>query len=287
MTACLHVRPFLGLALLTAGGCASASPLPALPQPPVASAITTTAPGATSVAGAGDPVPTAPAAPRCGQSSDDGCVPSLTPTRRLGHYSSRDGLFGMVLDRTNGPPRARVDGHTEILELAVRRLGSESTILVSPHLDLTLDVRSDGRMTVSAEGVPADRDTWLVRDADVPPLGPAVRETPAEAAAHAAQVLQAACGAVPKVDFVPRLRADEAAGAVATTWRAVHALAGTCRDSLGQRALTKEVRRIRIGAATASTFTLGGGTLVIQGDLAGESRGPFSDEIQRFVESKL
>ena len=41
------------------------------------------------------------------------------PTMKLGHYSSRDGSVGLVLDRTGEKPKIRMDGSQDIVELFV------------------------------------------------------------------------------------------------------------------------------------------------------------------------
>jgi hypothetical protein len=47
---------------------------------------------------------------------------------RLGHYSSGDGLVGLVLDRTGASPKMRLDGGSDIVELTVRPIDGKGRL---------------------------------------------------------------------------------------------------------------------------------------------------------------
>lgn len=260
----------LALCSVASAGCARSTPATAPPE-------TSTSSPAAPVASA------APAAPP--PASTD---PKTSPKLRLGHYSSPDGTFGIVLDRLASPPRVRVDGTNDVWELALRRhAADEDLTFITPRADLTVTVSSRGSVSAYVDAPTGAREVRLVRDADAQPLAAAVTESPDAAASSASSALQVACGATIDVRFAKAPTSAEAPGAAATVWRTLRALRRVCRDQLGKSAVVGKIRHLRIGAGRESTFRLSDGTFDVNGDLEGETRGPFSDEIQHFLEGKL
>lgn len=207
-----------------------------------------------------------------------------TPRLRLGHYSSADGLFGLVLDRTPAPPRAKVDGAPEILELAVRRTGPSGATLVSARGELVLVVEGGGQVTAN---VGVRRDLRLRRDADAEPLatppvppvdGPMIKAL--EGAVHGS------CAAPIRLDL-GRPAAASNRGLVHTLQRITQALENVCRDAVGQAAVQRKLRTVRVAQASETRLSLEDGVFTVQGNLEGEALGPFADEIQSFVEHRL
>ena len=113
-----------------------------------------------------------------------GCAPSPSPaprepagqagsiapvgSLRLGHYSSRDGLVGFVLDRTGPTPKVRIDGEDRVYELEIIRSSRYHTDLVSHERHIGISVATDGPgMTFSAKG---RGEQTVVRDGDAATL---------------------------------------------------------------------------------------------------------------------
>ncbi len=261
----------LAALLLLAAGCTpaatGASPL----------AASTAAPPAVEAPHAATPAPAAP--PR---KNDDG--DPTTPKLRLGHYSSRDGSFGLVLDRTGATPRAMIDGTTEVVDFAIRRQSDVSFAMIGLDDVVVIDVSQYGRLTAFTH---TRRDIALYRDADAKPLDePKVPAVDATLFASLEKRAKTACGAT--VHF-------EASGATAKTARgyahelsrAARALERVCKDDIGKSAVTKNVRTVRVTSASENTVTFSGGTLAIAGKLEDESLGVFTDKIQSLLQKKL
>jgi len=208
-----------------------------------------------------------------------------TPRARLGHYSSSDGLFGFVLDRTPRTPRVHVDGTTNVIELGVRDHGGGVVSLESAGGDLVLAVDDAGRVTNISD---ARRDVPLRHDADAQPLPepplPAidvsfVRSLEARA--------KAKCGTVVHFEVRGMVGAAGVRSAYHTLQRCTRAVEAVCRDKAGQDAVKRKLTTVRIAQAPASRLTLDGAVLVVETDLDSPALGPFSDEVRGLLESKF
>jgi hypothetical protein len=94
---------------------------------------------------------------------------------RLGHYSSRDGLFGFVLDRTGEQPLLKIDGSEEIFALRVER-SKNAVQLIRDDGKIMFGIGAYGELSYyragSKDAVPT------IRDANAEPLKmvPATKE---------------------------------------------------------------------------------------------------------------
>lgn len=92
------------------------------------------------------------------------------PLLKLGHYSTPDGMTGLVLDRLNERPRARLDGSQDVVELfpeEVRRRGERvATLLNGPEGVHWLRLERSGQVVWLVDG-----EQPLLRDGDAQPLG--------------------------------------------------------------------------------------------------------------------
>ncbi|MBL8741171.1 MAG: hypothetical protein JNK04_08760, partial [Myxococcales bacterium] len=128
----------IALSSVLFAACATVSPTPSQPLP--SGPADASEPEPTRLAPSDRVTPPAPASARLVDTSA-----LSTPGRlRLGHYATRDGLVGLVIDRSGAVPLARVDGSRTVLELAVRRSGSVTELLsLEEEVVITIDV--DGR----------------------------------------------------------------------------------------------------------------------------------------------
>lgn len=205
-----------------------------------------------------------------------------TPKLRLGHYSSPDGLFGFVLDRTATPPRAKIDGKPAVLELAVRRDGSERVQLLSAKGELMLLVDKWGSVSMISGANPVR----LRRDADARALADVTTPETSDTLLREAEgkAKEVCGGAAIKYELEGK---PSARGTFHTVQRTLRTLESVCRDAAGKEAVKKKVQRVRIGQATATKVTLTNATLGVTGDLEGESLGPNVEDIQPVLEGKL
>ncbi|MBS2011905.1 MAG: hypothetical protein JST00_03370 [Deltaproteobacteria bacterium] len=263
-------------ALVACAGPAPTAP-PVAPSPPAAPsavAAPTQAEPPTSVA-----TPASAAVPVGGKPS---AVDKDAPKLRLGHYSSPDGLFGFVLDRTASPPRAKIDGQSTVMDLAVRRDGSERTYLLSAGGELSLVIDEWGRLSRIASGTP----TWLRRDGDAAALGEPAAPPASDAMLREAEAkAKDACGT--SIRFEVQGKAPAARGVHHTVQRTVRVLTSVCRDAPGKDAVKKKLQKVAIGHAASTKVTFASGTLTVAGPLDGEGLGPYTDEIEPELEGKL
>ena len=80
--------------------------------------------------------------------------------RRLGHYSTADGLVGFVFDRTGDTPAVKFDDGGEILTLEAKTTSQRTTFMRDDGAHL-ISVAVDGAMTLwlpRRGGVPVERD---------------------------------------------------------------------------------------------------------------------------------
>lgn len=264
------MKPFLVALLLPALAVACAAPSPPPPAAPAPVAPPSAAPPRPAV----DVPAQAP--------TTTGSDLATTPKQRLGHYSSADGLWGMVLDRTATPPLAKVDGTSALVDLAVRRGGSGVTLSDATGA-IVLSIDDWGhvvRVGVDGKAIP------LRRDADAQPLGAAQAASPIDESALRASEARAKeiCGS--KIRFELKGTASPR-GAHHTMERALRMLGNVCRDKAGKDAVSKKLTTIQVGQAPASKITFAGSTLTVLGDLEGEGLGPYPDEMAAVLEPKL
>jgi hypothetical protein len=226
------------------------------------------------------PPPSVPT-PAPSLSSIDPKAAGESPELRLGHYSTPDGLFGLVLDRTATPPRARIDGKEGVIELAIRRDG-QAVRLLSASGELLLLVDERGAVSKATP----TKTVRLVRDAGAQHLpAPPVPEDSGALLRNAEAKAKETCGGA-TIRF--ELEGSPAArGTFHTVQRTVRMLEAVCRDAAGKAAVKKKVARIRIGQSASTKVTFTDASLSIAGDLEGEALGPHIDEMQPVLEGKL
>ena len=100
-----------------------------------------------------------------GASSDATEVRTHSPVL-LGHFSSRNGMHGLVLDRTGEQPLMRVDGTNEVIVLTAEPAPRGDTWLKRPDGGNAMRIMSWGGIEYYAGG----ETHHLVRDADAAPL---------------------------------------------------------------------------------------------------------------------
>lgn len=104
-------------------------------------------------------------------------VDNKVGARRLGHYSSGDGMFGVVIDRSGDKPKIKIDGTKDVIELAVekhedrRSADADRYDLYGPDGKLWMKLGADGSVEFLRDG----RTLSLSRDADAPLLGAATQ----------------------------------------------------------------------------------------------------------------
>ncbi len=90
-------------------------------------------------------------------------------SRLLGHYSTMDGTTGFVLDRTDRPYLARLDGTEVVLRLEEQRGPRETREYTAKDPQFWVRVDADG--TVLLFDGPAQREgVEVTRDANADPL---------------------------------------------------------------------------------------------------------------------
>jgi hypothetical protein len=203
---------------------------------------------------------------------------------RLGHYSTRDGLVGFVLDRMGERPRMRLDGTTDVIELVMRRETAIGTDFAAPHVGVILRLMKNG--DVIYLGGPAD-PLDMVRDGPAAPLPappPLPPVTPRLVASLEAQLLRA-CGA--KLSFVIEGTSGRD-GAAAE--RVTDALLYTCRDEIGARAVRARIKKIVVRGVHdvgLQRVSFVGEALVVDTAVTLASGGLFTDEIVEALEGSL
>jgi hypothetical protein len=185
---------------------------------------------------------------------------SDVPKLRIGHYSSGDGLRGLVLDRTGPVPFAKVDGDEEILvlELGARfsdRRGVRWTSLKLDTERLLLDVSEYGQ--VKLYDADSTAGIALHRDADGEPLARPSQPSGKLLAARCSELTGRVAKAVGSTIVLSATAAGSEdlfafEGAVENAARALERVGDS---QLGRRALRKLAGvEIRAGEAVAVTF---------------------------------
>jgi hypothetical protein len=107
--------------------------------------------------------PTATTAAGTAKADDAG---DRTPALRLGHYSTGDGLHGLVIDRSGERPKIRIDGESAIIELTARPGDTSNT-------QKLVDPTGMARLVIDQHGgvVWLDHGKDVFRDGDAPALG--------------------------------------------------------------------------------------------------------------------
>jgi len=190
---------------------------------------------------------------------------------RLGHYSSGDGLTGLVLDRTGSPVKLRVDGRPEIFALLPSGppSGAFSTTRLENGLGRTMiEVDESGSVRYFADGqgqgVAMFRDGAAGQLPDPPPAPFAAPRTIGEWNTK----LREQCGTdiVFDVDLAGMKGDDETLrNAHWQMARVADVLTRTCRDAIGKAAVRAKLKSIRVRnvAASSARTTHEGSALVL------------------------
>lgn len=183
---------------------------------------------------------------------------SPAPTLRLGHYSSGNGLHGLVLDRTTTPVLARLDGSDEILVLTPEAAAYGDVALVRDDgvRLLRVDARGGARLALPGARDPIE----LYRDGEAAPLAPA--RCPDGGPASAAQASSQALAGL-GVEGGVRLEGPAPEDAWVLCLAIAHAQLAVGRvaaSSFGARAVRESLRSIRVrgGAFPGATVDPGG-----------------------------
>jgi hypothetical protein len=89
-------------------------------------------------------------------------------SRLIGHYSTPNGKVGFVLDRTNDPPKIRLDGDSYALVLTARQASKGWLEYVASNIWIRIDEETGRILSFSGPGM---KDaSFVVRDADAKPL---------------------------------------------------------------------------------------------------------------------
>lgn len=206
-----------------------------------------------------------------------------TPGRlQLGHYATKDGLFGLVIDRSGAVPLARVDKNPAVFELAVRR-GSTVTELISLEGELVISIDSQGRHSI----VQSAPEMWLMRDGDAEALPrPAAPVIDSVLLRRLEELVKSQCGSAVRFADVTVVPGSQL-GLKHGLHRAARAVVGVCADELGKAAVKRRLKGVRLVHAKAgpTDMRFEAGELVVSARYDEESFGPFADELRRFLES--
>jgi hypothetical protein len=209
------------------------------------------------------------------------------PPLRIGHYGTRDGMAGFVLDRLGETVKLRFDGSEEIFALSKEPASLGALSLREDNGGYVLRISNGGGITLFRPGF---RDgAGVVRDQDAKPL-----EIPAATksqAADKATALGQQLSRVGRTALVITLEApsladnSEAWAAMADAAAVVGiTLKRVVADTLGREAVATKVERVVIRDAGHISITLDGRTLVVEIDADGPVVGRPSS---RRLESKI
>jgi hypothetical protein len=94
---------------------------------------------------------------------------SFQRERLLGHYSTRDGATGFILDRTVDPPRAKLDGVDKVVTLEATPGRGRSTEYRSSDPPMWMRIDEEGEVLLF-EGPKQHEGVAVRRDADAEQL---------------------------------------------------------------------------------------------------------------------
>jgi hypothetical protein len=217
---------------------------------------------------------------------------SDVPKLRIGHYSSGDGLIGLVLDRTGTPPLAKIDGDPEVLVLQPGagfedRRGVRWTPLRRDTDEVLLEVAQNGQVRYYAPG--STTAMPVHRDADGEPLSrtssPNAAGLTARCAALTAEVANAV-GTRVEISATAPGEGDRAAFEEAAE-NAAKALERVGDNNLGKRALRSlKALEVRMGESI-SVEVKGARAQVFIVPALGLAGRPSSARIQKVLEANL
>jgi len=191
------------------------------------------------------------------------------PPLRIGHYSTRDGLAGFVLDRLGETVKVRFDGSEEIFALSKEPAPLGALSLRDDNGGYVLRITTRGGITLFRPGVRDGAD--VIRDQDAEPLAIPVA-TKLQAADKATALGRQLSRAV-RMPLVIKLEAPSLADnseAWATMADAVAVvgvvLKGTAADTLGLEAVATNMERVVIRDTGHISVALDGRTLVVEID---------------------
>jgi hypothetical protein len=130
-------------------------------------ALAVALPACTAKSPAPAPVPApAPAPARTDEVADGQHLTEFQLTRLLGHYSTVDGKSGFILDRTQEPPLARLDGDEAIRPLTRRGSVYGAYELASDDKSIWLRIAEESGQVLLFQGPQQTAGVEVVRDAD-------------------------------------------------------------------------------------------------------------------------
>lgn len=191
------------------------------------------------------------------------------PPLRIGHYSTRDGMAGFVLDRLGDTVKLRFDGSEEIFALSKEPASLGALSLREDNGGYVLRINNGGGITLFRPGF---RDgAGVIRDQDAKPL-----EIPAATKSQAADKAATFGQQISRIDRTPlviTLQApslaenSEAWAAMADAVAIVDiTLKRVAADTLGREAVASKVERVVIRDAGHISIALDGRTLVVEID---------------------
>jgi hypothetical protein len=190
------------------------------------------------------------------------------PPLRIGHYSTRDGMAGFVLDRLGETVKLRFDGSEEIFALSKEPASLGALSLREDNGGYVLRINNGGCITLFRPGF---RDgAGVVRDQDARPLEiPAATKSQAadKAAALRRQLRVGGAAFVITLEAPSLADNSEAWAAMADAVAVVGiTLKRVVADTLGREAFATKVARVVIRDTGHISITLDGRTLVVEID---------------------
>ncbi|MCP5365929.1 MAG: caspase family protein [Hyphomicrobiales bacterium] len=184
--------------------------------------------------------------------------------RRLGHYSTADGLVGFVFDRTGDAPAILFDGGDEVLTLEPKverdrtvfvRDDGTHLVRVAENGDTTLWITGRGLVSVARDG-----------GADALRLAGTDRAAVEARAADAATAIESVLGKpVPvRIDWAAFSDSHADLGTLAAALGSLRAaFEGWRGDDLAVRVVAGEVNAVRLARAAAASVTQNDGTVTL------------------------
>ena len=192
------------------------------------------------------------------------------PPLRIGHYSSGNGLIGLVIDRMGTPVKVRFDGSDEILALTAEPAPYNSITLKRDDGVSVLRIYETGRILIFSNKL-SDGSADAYRDQEAEPL--VVKKATKEQAETEAESLgrklrRAGAPALAISLDAPRLSAD------ATEWSAMAdaiaitgiTLAEMLTSPIARDIIAAKLRRVVIRDADQADVKLADDTLIVEID---------------------